>query len=258
MSESKSLNAQEYLDSHLDFVHKLLPHVCGLPVVIRSLARNRVQLAGEGDKDDSGWQLWVSGLAHDWRRKASFEYGGRLSLLNAYVCKLRKGKPVRLRDPQNRKRYVTGISWHDLILQSARKQSDWLSELNGTIAETPQKNLQETLCGLPLLLPEGDLNSLLRSEFNWARFEWLAEHPDEDQEITPDPPEVKPFGGEGTIEERMQRVWDEDRLTVIWTAVEWAEQLGCDPSTVKKTETWKAIQIVREQMKNGRRKDYSD
>lgn len=53
-----------------------------------------------------------------------------------------------------------------------------------------------------------------------------------------------------TAEEQMRALYAKEKLSIEWTAEEWAERLDCDPSTIKKTQMWKVtLKQDREAMK---------
>ena len=50
-----------------------------------------------------------------------------------------------------------------------------------------------------------------------------------------------------TANERMMVVFTRDRSCISWTAAKWAELLGVEGSTIRKTPTWiKVIRLERE------------
>jgi len=59
-----------------------------------------------------------------------------------------------------------------------------------------------------------------------------------------------------TVNDRMKAEMTSDMETVKgWTAKQWAEKLGCGQTTIKDTETWKSLALLRQQAKAEKRQD---
>jgi hypothetical protein len=61
---------------------------------------------------------------------------------------------------------------------------------------------------------------------------------DAPDETAADPANARPKRGKN-IDARMLKILAEDKDAFSWTARRWAERLGCSPSTVAETTTWK-------------------
>lgn len=131
---------------------------------------------------------------------------------------------------------AVGLIRYSVTKDQAVDPSFWFAELSGFLA----KSCYAVDCIV------GELRKSPSVDF-------LADLKTKAIQIAQSQPEVARREKKKTVGDRMAEIYTNDRSSGGWSSEAWAELLGCDPSTVRKTKTWEAIELEREAAKRSKK-----